>query len=185
MSKRFIKALDWAAHSHRLHRRKGAPEPVRGKCPRATPYINHLISVVRLLSDEGGVDDEDVLIAAILHDLVEDTEASLADVKSRFGTRVASIVGEVTDDRTLSREDRKAEQVRRASSLSQEAKVVKLADKLHNCTTLFQRPPLEWSQERIRDYLHWAAQVVEGVRGVNPELEAMFDAMLKKSEKKT
>ena len=87
----------------------------------------------------------------------------------------------MTDDRSLSKEERKAEQVRRSPLLSPEAKVVKLADKLHNCKTLFKRPPLDWSQERIREYLSWAAQVVDGVRGVNPELEAMFDAVLQES----
>lgn len=181
MSTRFIKALDWAAYLHRLQRRKGAPEAVPGKCPRATPYINHLIRVVHLLSDEGGIDDEDVLIAAVLHDVVEDTSASLADVESRFGPRVASIVGEVTDDRTLSRAERKAEQIRRAPHLSKEAQVVKLADKLHNCQSLFDRPPMDWSQERVNEYLLWSSKVVDCVRGVNPRLETLFDELNKDS----
>ena len=89
-----LKAAHYAAVKHRAQRRKDAD---------ATPYINHPLGVAMLLASEGGVTDVDVLMAAVLHDTVEDTDATLDEVERVFGARVAGLVAEVTDDKSLSK----------------------------------------------------------------------------------
>merc|ERR1712131_493964 len=88
---RLVAATDFAARKHKDQRRKDSEQ---------TPYINHPIGVAQILSKEGSVTDVDVLIGALLHDTVEDTE-------EQFGSRVRSIVAEVTDDKNLEKIERK------------------------------------------------------------------------------
>ena len=94
-----IDALAFAAHKHRDQRRKNVA---------ASPYINHPIALAHVLVCEGKIEDVTVLCAAILHDTVEDTETTLAEIAARFGADIAGIVGEVTDDTTLPKVRRKA-----------------------------------------------------------------------------
>ena len=112
---------------------------------------------------------------ALLHDTVEDTETSIAELEARFGKRVAAIVAKVTDDKSLLKEERKRFQVAKAASKSPGAKLVKLADKIANLRDLASAPPVGWSVERKSEYFRWAKEVVEGLRGTNAHLEAAFD----------
>ena len=160
-----LDAAQFAADRHRDQRRKGAD---------ATPYINHPLDVAALLAKHG-IDDIDILTAAILHDTVEDTETSIAELEGRFGRRVAAIVGEVTDDKSLEKAERKRLQVEHAPHKSREAKLVKIADKTSNLHDIVAAPP-DWPVERKRDYFDWGKDVVDGMRGVHAELEAAFDA---------
>jgi guanosine-3',5'-bis(diphosphate) 3'-pyrophosphohydrolase len=162
-----LKALAFAAHKHRDQRRKD---------PEASPYINHPIALADVLVNEGGVTDVEVLCAALLHDTVEDTATTHEELATVFGARVARIVAEVTDDKTLSKAERKRLQVEHAGSLSPEAKLVKLADKICNLRDVAERPPASWDLARRREYFDWAKRVVDGLRGAHPGLEAAFDA---------
>jgi len=166
-----LKALAFAAHKHRDQRRKD---------PDASPYINHPIALADVLVNEGGVDDAEVLCAALLHDTVEDTATTHEELVDAFGPRVARIVAEVTDDTTLGKAERKRLQVEHAPRLSPEAKLVKLADKICNLRDVAQRPPASWDLARRREYFDWAKRVVDGLRGATSEeirrLEAAFDA---------
>ena len=162
-----LKALAFAAHKHRDQRRKDA---------EASPYINHPIALADVLVNEGGVTDHEVLSAALLHDTVEDTATTHEELVDAFGPRIARIVAEVTDDKTLPKADRKRLQIEHAPSISREAKLVKLADKLVNLRDVAERPPAKWDLARRREYFDWARQVVEGMRGTHPRLEAAFDA---------
>lgn len=164
-----LSALRFAARKHRDQRRKGED---------ASPYINHPIEVAHVLSAVGGVDDPEVLAAAVLHDTVEDTETTLAEIESLFGPGVRRIVEEVSDDPELSREERRTRQVACAPSLSAGARLVKLGDKICNALDVTHAPPAGWSPRRRLDYLDWTARVVDGCRGVNPRLEAHFDRVL-------
>src|SRR5947209_16547239 len=93
-----LKALAFAAHKHRDQRRKDA---------EASPYINHPIALADVLVNEGGVTDIEVLCAALLHDTVEDTATTPAELADVFGPRVSRIVAEVTDDKALAKAERK------------------------------------------------------------------------------
>ena len=161
-----LKALAFAAHKHRDQRRKDH---------EASPYINHPIALADVLVNEGGVSDVEVLCAALLHDTVEDTATTPEELVDAFGSRVARIVAEVTDDKALSKADRKRLQVENAARLSPEAKLVKLADKICNLRDVAERPPEGWDLARRREYFDWAKRVVDGLRGTHPRLEAAFD----------
>src|SRR5688572_4208231 len=149
-----LRALQFASVKHRNQRRKDA---------NASPYINHLIEVAAVLAAEGRVTEDVLLIAAALHDTVEDTETTFAELEEHFGATVAELVRELTDDKSLRKEQRKQ---------------LKIAHKICNLRDIALSPPANWPLERRREYLTWATQVVEGCRGVNQYLDAAFDATL-------
>ena len=165
----FVKAVAFAADKHRNQRRKDA---------EASPYINHPIALANVLANEGGVADVTVLCAAVLHDTIEDTETTPEELQAIFGHKVAAVVMEVTDDKSLEKSLRKQRQVEHAPHISTEAKLVKLADKISNLRDIIASPPADWSAERKQAYFDWAAKVVAGVRGVHPGLESVFDGLL-------
>jgi guanosine-3',5'-bis(diphosphate) 3'-pyrophosphohydrolase len=162
-----LKALSFAAQKHRDQRRKDA---------EASPYINHPIALAEVLAAEGGVSDIEVLAAALLHDTIEDTATSFEELVEHFGGRIAAMVGEVTDDQKLPKAERKRLQIVHAAGLSTGAKLVKLADKICNLRDVAERPPAKWDLQRRREYFEWAKQVIDGLRGAHPRLEAAFDA---------
>ena len=164
-----LKALAFAAEKHRNQRRKDR---------EASPYINHPIALAHLLANAAGVEDPVVLCAAILHDTLEDTETTAAELDTLFGPRVTAIVLEVTDDKTLEKQVRKQRQIEHAPHLSPEAKLVKLADKICNLRDLSTSPPADWSPERKQAYFDWAVQVVAGLRGTHSGLEAVLDGLM-------
>jgi (p)ppGpp synthase/HD superfamily hydrolase len=160
-----LQALHFAAAKHRDQRRKGA---------EASPYINHLIEVAELLARVGEVTDSVVLQAAILHDTLEDTQTTPAELDAIFGPEVREVVAEITDDKQLPKAERKRLQIVHAPQLSTRAKLVKLADKIANVRSIIDTPPAEWSLERKREYLDWSERVVAGCRGSNAALERAF-----------
>jgi (p)ppGpp synthase/HD superfamily hydrolase len=159
-------ALAFAADRHRDQRRKGRSRE---------PYINHPIRVAHLLWEVGGVRDTVMLAAALLHDVLEDTSTTPDELAARFGGEVRALVEEMTDDKSLPKADRKELQIEHAHDHSERAKMIKLADKIQNVLDLSRDPPASWSQKRVRDYIEWADEVVAGLRGVNPALEARYD----------
>jgi guanosine-3',5'-bis(diphosphate) 3'-pyrophosphohydrolase len=104
-----LKAVKFSAEKHKTQRRKGA---------EGSPYVNHPIGVAETLWRVGGVRDISVIIAAILHDTVEDTETTLAEIEEHFGPVVWSLVQEVTDDKSLPKPERKRLQIEHAPHLS-------------------------------------------------------------------
>ena len=161
-----LKVAQFAAEKHKNHRRKDVD---------SSPYINHPLALATVLAVEGCVDDPDVICAALLHDTIEDTATTVAELALHFGNKVTGIVLDVTDDKTLDKTTRKEAQVRNAPHISTEAKLVKLADKICNLRDIVAFPPADWSVERKNAYFEWAARVVAGLRGVHPGLEAVFD----------
>jgi guanosine-3',5'-bis(diphosphate) 3'-pyrophosphohydrolase len=166
-----LRALVFAADKHRHQKRKGA---------EASPYINHPIAVAAVLA-EAGVVDESLLVAAVLHDTIEDTNTSYAELETAFGSRVAGLVREVTDNKSLDKAIRKQLQIQNAHALSDAAKQLKIADKISNIRDIRNFPPADWPLERRRQYLTWAEQVVAGCRGVNPELDRVFDSLIQQA----
>jgi len=162
-----LEALQFAAHKHRDQRRKDL---------EASPYINHPIALANVLWGEGRVHDPVVISAALLHDTIEDTQTSAGEIRSRFGAKVARVVEEVSDDKTQDKATRKRLQIEHAPHISREAKLVKLADKICNLRDMAASPPKTWPRSRVREYFDWSKAVVDGLRGVHPRLEAIFDA---------
>ncbi|XP_047437008.1 guanosine-3',5'-bis(diphosphate) 3'-pyrophosphohydrolase MESH1 [Mugil cephalus] len=165
-----LETVHFAAEKHRSQRRKD---------PEQTPYINHPVGVARILSHEGGVTDIEVLQAALLHDTVEDTDTTPSELEAKFGPSVARIVQEVTDDKTLSKQERKRQQVEHAPHCSRQAKLVKLADKLYNLRDLNRCTPVGWTAERVQEYFVWASEVVRGLKGTNSALEEKLEELFK------
>ncbi len=166
-------ALCFASQMHSKQRRKGNQD---------TPYINHPIDVARMLVTVGGITDPDVLAAALLHDTIEDTEATEEELTGLFGKKITKLVLECTDDKSLPKQERKRLQILSASHKSPEAKCIKIADKISNVRDVGEYPPVFWTKERLKEYLNWSEKVVAGLRGANPALESLYDSVLEKSK---
>ncbi|MEM7558218.1 MAG: HD domain-containing protein [Planctomycetota bacterium] len=161
--KKLLKAANFSAVKHESQRRKNAS---------ASPYINHPIEVAEYLSHVGGVSDEDILVAALLHDTIEDTNTAPSEIAAHFGERVLELVLECTDDKSLEKAERKRLQIVTASKKSDGAKQIKLADKACNLKSILDEPPVGWSLERQLEYFNWANEVCQGLYGTNPELDS-------------
>jgi (p)ppGpp synthase/HD superfamily hydrolase len=167
------RAADYAARQHSAQRRKGET---------AEPYINHLTEVAALLAEATGGEDIVLLLGGLLHDTLEDTDATYEDLVQRFGADVAALVAEVTDDKSLPKEERKRLQIEKTPGKSRRAKLLKLADKTSNLRSLVNSPPKAWTEERLRDYVRWADAVVRACRGLNAGLEGVFDAAYREAK---
>jgi GTP diphosphokinase / guanosine-3',5'-bis(diphosphate) 3'-diphosphatase len=177
-----FRSLEFAAGRHRGQFRKGADR---------APYINHPIQVACLLIDRAGENDPVLIAAAILHDVIEDTvnnepekQDLIKEMRHLFGDEVVNLTLEVTDDKSLEKQERKRMQVMHGPTLSDRAKKLKIADKIMNLHDISANPPEWWSLERILEYHNWAESVVAGMRGVNPALEGIFDETLKSGREK-
>src|SRR5712675_2809176 len=96
-------------------------------------------------------------------------------IAQEFGKRVADIVMEVTDDKTLPKDERKRKQIETTPKKSREAKLINLADKTSNLRAIASSPVADWSVKRRLEYIEWAKNVVAGLRGMSPWLEQQFD----------
>lgn len=164
-----LKAIHFSAMKHRDQRRKDTAK---------SPYINHPVHIVKILWEIGGVRDESTLVAAILHDTIEDTLTSPEEIRASFGEKVLTLVLEVTDDKSLPKAERKRLQIEHAPHLSPGAKLIKLADKTSNLGDVLHSPATDWSLQRRQEYLLWTEQVVAGLRGANQALEKQYDEYL-------
>ncbi len=130
MSVRLERALRWAVVGHAGQTRKGS----------GIPYFQHVAAVALILERAGF--DEDVVIAGLLHDIVEDTDATFEEVEERFGPAVARIVGACSETkldaggRKRPWIDRKRDHIAAIPTAGPSARAVMLADKLHNLTSI-------------------------------------------------
>ncbi len=170
---RTLNAALTAARWHAQQRRKGAAEE---------PYINHLLEVASLVAEATQGNDADLIIAALLHDAIEDQGVARATIAAMFGEDVAALVAEVSDDKALPQATRKRLQVEQAPRKSKRAKIIKLADKISNVQAIAVSPPADWSRARRRDYVRWARDVVAGLAGVSPTLEQQFERVAAAAE---
>ena len=170
-AQRILAAATFAAEKHSAQKRKGAA---------AEPYVNHVIEVAELVASSSDELDTNLVIAALLHDTIEDTGTTAQELEDLFGGDVASLVVEMTDDKSLPKEARKELQVQNAPHKSPRAQVIKLADKISNLRSLLSSPPATWSAARKREYFAWAKRVVDALSAPNPLLKAEFDRTLAK-----
>ncbi len=171
----FLGALKFASEKHILLKRKDVER---------TPYIHHPIRVAELICRVGGVYDPAILSAALLHDVLEDTDTNEEELADRFGTEVAGIVKEVSDDKNLDKKTRKELQIQHAPLLTNKAKIIKLADKICNVKDIGSHPPATWDLEERLRYLEWSQNVVAGLRGINQPMEDLFDQTLANARQK-
>lgn len=167
-SPRFIDAVRYAALKHATQVRKSAASKV-------VPYIVHPLEAAQILT-EAGCGDEDILIAAVLHDILEDTTGTENDIRHKFGERVLGIVKEVTDDPAYTKAQQKARQVTDAPGKSYAAKLVKAGDKTSNMRSIVRLNP-GWTLDKTRSYAMQARDVVTALNSSNelpPQLAAMF-----------
>lgn len=165
-----LKAIHFAARKHSKQRRKGEHED---------PYINHPVEVAMIIAETGGISDPEILVAAVLHDTIEDTETTRDEVRELFGDRVLKIVLEVTDDKSLPKAVRKNLQIEHAQSLSPEATMIKLADKISNVRDITHSPPKGWNKKRRIEYLDWAEAVADNCKKVNLPLDERLREVLR------
>jgi (p)ppGpp synthase/HD superfamily hydrolase len=156
-----FRAIHVAAEWHSAQRRKGAG---------GEPYINHLVEVGFLLSDVGSVQDQDILIAGILHDSIEDTSATPNEITDLFGSRVCHLVQAVSDDKSLPKGERKRLVLERLAHAEDAVKLIKLADLASNIRSV----PRDWEPERINDYFVWSRQAAVLCAGVSVPLDSLF-----------
>jgi (p)ppGpp synthase/HD superfamily hydrolase len=164
--RRIMAAARFAAEKHAPQRRKGE---------NGEPYFNHLLEVAELIASSSRDLDVELVMAAFLHDTVEDTGVTLLELEHHFGKGVAALVAEVTDDKSLPKETRKQLQVRHTPEKSARAQTLKLADKISNLRAIVSSPPVGWSLERKRQYFEWARQVISGIASPNEFLKSEFD----------
>ena len=165
-----LKAAHFSAQKHSTQRRKDEDE---------SPYINHPISVALAIAQIGGVDDPEILAAALLHDTLEDTETTPEELEAEFGKKVCEYVLDVTDDKTLPKDERKSRQIEHAKKISKGAALIKLGDKISNVTDVTNNPPADWDINRRKQYLDWAEKVIENCPKVNDRMENKFQEIIK------
>ncbi|MCB6176962.1 HD domain-containing protein [Rhodobacter sp. Har01] len=161
------KARRFAEDAHAGQTRKGAA---------GEPYSVHLQEVAALVAAAGG--SVTAVMAAWLHDTVEDCRIAPATLADLFGPEVAAVVAELTDDKALPKPVRKRQQQLNAPRKSPEAALVKIADKLSNIRALAVSPPATWPLSRKLDYLDWACSVVAALPAGADPLRADFAAQL-------
>ena len=134
--------------------------------PTGVPYLEHLLEALEVLVRGAGVRDPDVLCAAVLHDVVEDTPCTTAEITEHFGPRVAELVGWVTIPETAPGEDKKTVKdryLRRLKDAPATARMVKLADRASNVQTLRNLKP-----EKQREYYAQTVQHIMPLAGDFP-----------------
>lgn len=162
---RIMNAALWAAEIHRDQRRKGK---------RREPYVNHVLEVAELVTQAGFYTD-DMIIAALLHDAVEDQKIPPEEIERRYGRNVRKLVDELTDDKSLPKQTRKDLQISHAPNASSEAKKIKLADKIANLRDMVRDPPSHWSKERCLKYVDWSREVIKALGPVDANLSKEFN----------
>lgn len=168
--RRILDAFDFAARAHRDQRRKNSTNE---------PYINHPIGVANKIWSVGLDFDVEAVIGAILHDTVEDTGTSLDEIVYHFGEEIGQIVSQVSDDKSLSKVERKKLQIVHAQNACKSARLVKLADKLDNLSSLVSDPPVGWSKSIQRGYFVWSWFVIRELQGTSSFLENELDRVFK------
>ncbi|MDB5204620.1 MAG: hypothetical protein JWP09_648 [Candidatus Taylorbacteria bacterium] len=166
------KAKDFASHIHK--------DQVRNDSKK-TPYIPHLLEVSELVTQSGGNDAE--IVAAWLHDAVEDTDVTIEDIQKEFGNEIADIVNGLTDLPewlSLSLYDRKTKQAERVANESASVKRVKLADQISN-VQIVGKGDLDWGMDMDFAYLESAKKIAESCVGVSLYLDNLFSERYQKA----
>lgn len=156
----YNRALQFAIKYHDDQRRKNK---------EGLLYLTHLVGVANLLVEAEC--EECVVIAGLLHDVIEDTQTTEELVKAEFGDHIAYLVKQVTNIESDSKLEIKKAQVEKSAKFSYGASLVKLADKIDNLRDLNVSPPLSWSPEYVEGYFIWCYAVCKNLFGLNRYLD--------------
>jgi (p)ppGpp synthase/HD superfamily hydrolase len=159
---RFVAALDWAIELHGAQRKKGSD----------VPYVAHLLAVAGLVLDDGGTEKQ--AVAALLHDVLEDTDATHAEVRERFGRKVARIVVACSDTPVSTKHAKHAKRAKhppKRDASTWRARKKRSIAKLHDPST--SRGAL---RVRAADALVNARAIVADLRRIGPETWLRFNA---------
>lgn len=171
---RLMGAAHFAAQKHAAQRRKGEA---------AEPYVNHVLEVAHLVAQTLDAPDPEILMAALLHDTIEDTGVTAAELAAHFGAGVAELVVELSDDRSLPKAERKRLQVEHAGRRSARAQTIKLADKISNLRSILQSPPADWDRAKKLEYWDFCLRLYGQLNEPHPQLAAEFRALQREFEK--
>lgn len=166
---KLIYAYYVAGEKHAKQKRKANKEP----------YINHLLETVYQLS-RAGVNDEDTLVSAVLHDSLEDTDLTSSDIKSHFGEKVYAYVRALTDNKEQSLEERRQQQVEHMRNAPEAVQVIKLADHISNIALI----PGDWSKVKAKEYLAWSLLVAQECFSANKDLKIEYLKRFEAAKKK-
>ncbi|MFH4977081.1 hypothetical protein AB6A40_003790 [Gnathostoma spinigerum] len=170
-----IKAADLAARRHRNQRRGD---------PNQTPYVNHPIGVAYILTNEAKITDVATIVAAILHDVVEDTKTTFEEIQEQFGDEVCRLVKECTVDKKCSKDERRKQKIELAPHLTRkaiQAKMIELANQLYNARDVERVNPVGWNSHKKKDFFKWTKEYVAKLKGSNDALEAALDDVINKN----
>ncbi|MCI4662355.1 MAG: HD domain-containing protein [Neomegalonema sp.] len=143
------------------------------------PYINHPCDVAARVAEACPEASAALIAAAVLHDVVEDSPLTLAEIEAACGAEVAALVGDLTDDPAwagLPLTERKAAQAEKLAGVSGGAQVIKIADQISNLSDLAAEIAI-WPSARHLAYLAGARAVVAACHGACPVLEAQFESV--------
>lgn len=154
-------AIKFASLHHASQKRKSTGEP----------YVNHLIEVVQLIQRYESSSDENTMIAAALHDILEDTEVTSIGLKYLFGSEVSKIVQELTCNSANNSDDKKIALMNQISIGSNAAQSIKLADVISNVSSI----PSQWSLERKLAYIEWCKKVAKVCSSSSKRLYDQFN----------
>jgi guanosine-3',5'-bis(diphosphate) 3'-pyrophosphohydrolase len=162
------------ARAYALAARAHAGQTRRGDA--GIPYVNHCCEVAELVAEAGA--PVAVVVAAVLHDVIEDSETTVDEIETRFGPEVAGMVASMTDPPetdALPRSEKKARQAEHMATAPREVRTIKIADQTSNVRDIV-REPAAWDAADAADYIAGAERVVAACRGAAPMLERSFDA---------
>lgn len=158
------KALEFARNAHQGQQRKSFDH---------ASYITHPIAVAERLTD--WVTDPEIIAAAYLHDVVEDTSASIAELRSQFGDRVANLVLELTSDEDLKQKLGKAKYlIEKINHMTPDARLIKFVDREQNVKDLLQTSP-----EFQRRYAQETDEILNGLKFIPSAIEQVLIASIR------
>lgn len=163
-----LSAIRFASLHHASQKRKSTGEP----------YLNHLIEVAQILQFYESSSNENTLIAAVLHDILEDTEVTSIGVKYLFGDEVSKIVLELTCDSANNSDDKKIALLNQVTTGSNEARIIKLADIISNVSSI----PTLWALDRKLGYIDWCKKVAKVCSSSSERLYEYFKLQLQSVE---
>jgi len=165
----YIRAYRFAAYAHQGESLTGTD----------LPYIVHVslvaMEVLAAIQVEPGFDGDLAVQCAILHDVLEDTRVTPAQLSCEFGERIARGVAALTKDRSLEKPRQMGDSLRRIREQPREVWMVKLADRITN----LQPPPPTWNESKICEYRCEAVEIHSTLKSASPYLAARLESKIK------